>query len=198
MRVSSIFIPDDEARTLMSEMRLFSARRAPPPLPPAPIVAALARDERLERWRSLTLEGNIAIEQRQGVRSRQLYEEALAVADALLAEALLENTWLAGNPQALALAPLLHGITCNNIVGLARLQGDRETAGIYLYRRAASLIAVVESPRAPLELRSRCLMHLEIASSGVYEYFEQDGMWDAAAAFSERVNAALFTLQRVE
>lgn len=171
-------------------MRLFPARSAPPP---APVIVAPAKDERQERWRSLTLEGNLAFEQGEVSRARQLYEEALAVADALMADAAL-----AGDPQAVRLAPLLHGTACNNIVELARSLGDRETAGSYLYRRVSCLISVMESSRAPLDLRLRCLLHLKVASSGVYEYFEHGGMWDSAAAFTERANAAMFTVRRLE
>jgi hypothetical protein len=171
-------------------MRLFPARPAPPA---ARASVALTPDERVERWRSLTLEANLAFERRQDIGARQLQEEALAVAEALMADAMLAN-----DSGVARLAPLLHGIACNGIVELARLQGDRETAGVYLYRRAVSLISVIESPRAPRELRSRCLLHLKVASGGLYEYFEQQGMWDAAADFSERVNAAMFTLQELE
>lgn len=176
-------------------MRLFSARTASlPPPPPAPIVVALAKDARLARWRTLTLDGNVAFEQGEEVRARQLFEEALAVAERMMAEAALPSD----DPYAVDLAPLLHGIACNSIAELARHQGDRQTAGIYLYRRASSLISVIESPAAPLELRTRCLLHLKVASVGLYEYFEQTGMWDAAAAFSARTNAAMFMLQGAE
>jgi hypothetical protein len=176
-------------------MRFFSRRTASlPPPPPAPILVALAKDARLERWRTVTLDGNVALEQNDEVRARQLFEEALSIAERLMAEAALANA----DAYVTYLAPLLHGITCNTIAELARHQGDRQTAGIYMYRRASSLISVVESPAAPVELRSRCLLHLKVASGGLYEYFEQTGMWDAAAAFSARTNAAMFTLQRLE
>jgi hypothetical protein len=175
-------------------MRLFSARIASLPPPPARGVIALPQDARLERWRSLTLDGNVAFEKQEKVRARQLYEEALAVAERLLADAALPND----DPYAVDLAPLLHGVACNNIAELARQQGDRETAGIYLYRRASHLISVIESPLAPLALRSRCLLHLKVASGGLYEYFEQAGMWDAAAEFTARTNAAMFAVQRLD
>ena len=192
--VSSIFILVGEALRLGARMRLFSARPASlPPPPPAPIIVALAKDARLARWRSLTLDGNVAFEQGEVVRARQLFEEALAVADRMMADVSLPND----DPYTVDLAPLLHGIACSNIAELARHQGDRETAGIYLYRRASCLISVIESSRAPLELRSRCLLHLRVASGGLYEYFEQTGMWDAAAGFSARTNAAMFMLQRL-
>jgi len=175
-------------------MRLFSARPASlPPPPPAPIVVALAKDARLARWRHLTLEGNVAFEQSEVVQARRSFEEALAVAERMMADAALPGD----DPYVVDLAPLLHGIACNNIAELARHQGDRETAGIYLYRRASCLISVIESRQAPFELRSRCLLHLKVASGGLYEYFEQTGMWDAAAAFSARTNAAMFMLQRL-
>ncbi|HWO08309.1 MAG TPA: hypothetical protein VNN80_02485 [Polyangiaceae bacterium] len=169
-------------------MSPFPAR--PAPATTAPAGAAFSGDDRVERWRSLTLEANLAFEERQAIRARRLFEEALAIAEALLADARL-----AEGPDVARVAPLLHGITCNDIVELARQQGDRETPGIYLYRRAAYLISVIESPQASRELRSRCLLHLKVASSGLYEYFEQRGMWDAAAAFSERANAAMFSVE---
>lgn len=176
-------------------MRFFSARTASsPPPPPAPIIVALAKDARLERWRTLTLNGNVAFEKGEEVRARQLFEEALSVAEQIITTASLPND----DPYAVDVAPLLHGIACNNIVELARQQGDRQTAGIYLYRRASCLISVIESSGAPLELRSRCLLHLKVASGGLYEYFEQTGMWDAAAAFSARTNAAMFMLRGPE
>lgn len=175
-------------------MRLFRARQAPPP--PPPIVVALGQDARLEQWRQLTLDGNVALERRDDVPARQLFEEALAVAEALMASAIAASPALPEDRCVLALSPLLHGMACNNVVELARLQGDRETAGIYLYRRALGLISVIESQAAPLELRTRCLLHLTIASGALYEYFEEAGMWDAARSFSARANAAMFSVQR--
>jgi hypothetical protein len=198
-------------------MRLFFARPARPRPPPAhsvqatslaasaasasseasaatPSVAALGNDVRLVRWRALTLDGNVALERGERVRARQLFEEALAVAEGMLVDATLQNA----DHCAVDVAPLLHGISCNDIAELARQQGDRETSGIYLYRRVSCLITVIESSLAPLELRTRCLSHLKVASGGLYAYFEQAGMWDAAAAFSARSNAAMFSVQRLQ
>jgi hypothetical protein len=71
---------------------------------------------------------------------------------------------------------------------------DPETVGIFLYRAVARLIGVAEAGHAPLQLRSRCVLHLEAAATALYRYFEGHGMWDAAAAFSARANAALFAV----
>lgn len=157
----------------------------------APYVAASLARERIARWRDLTLEANLAVEREDEVRARQLFEEALAVAEELFTAA-------TSDPEAARAAPLLHGSSCRSIVELARRQRDEQTAGIFLYRGVNRLIAATESQRDPLELRSRCLLHLQVASRGMYEYFEQHGMWDAAAAFSERANSAMFAVADIE
>jgi hypothetical protein len=151
-----------------------------------------ARDTRLALWRGLTLKGNLALEAGRDVQARRLHEEALAAADDLFDAAALAN-----DPEAARVGPLLFGISCNNVVELARRQGDTQTEGIYLYRAVERLIGVATSAQAPLALRSRCLLHLRVASEALYRYFERHGMWDAAAAYSGRANAAMFDVQRL-
>jgi hypothetical protein len=92
----------------------------------------------------------------------------------------------------------LFGASCNNIAELARLQRDVETEGIYLYRAVERFIGVAKTGSAPLRFRSRCLLHLKVASDALYRYFEGRGMWDAAQSYSERANAAMFEVRRIE
>jgi hypothetical protein len=155
----------------------------------APFTVVSPRADRVATWRVLTLQGNLAFERGDDVGARQLYEEALAEA-----EHVFEAAALLGDAEAARFAPLLYGTSCNNVVELARRQRDPETAGIFLYRAVARLIGVAESAQVPLQLRARCLLHLEVAARALYRYFEEHGMWDAAAAFSERANAALFAI----
>jgi hypothetical protein len=145
---------------------------------------------RVASWRVLTLQGNLAFEREENVSARQLYEEALAEA-----ENLFDAAALLGDAEAARFAPFVYGTSCNNVVALARRQRDPETAGIFLYRAVARFVGVAESTRAPLQLRARCLLHLDVAANALYRYFEEHGMWDAAAAFSERANAALFAVE---
>jgi hypothetical protein len=147
---------------------------------------------RVARWQGQTLLANLAFEAGQNVRARQLYDEALAVADEVL-DAAVARDWEAGR-----FGPLLFGSSCNNIVELARRQHDVETEGIFLYRAVERFIGVARSARAPLRLRSRCLLHLKVASDALYRYFERQGMWDAAASYSERANTAMFEVRRLE
>jgi hypothetical protein len=146
----------------------------------------------LAMWQRLTLQGNLAFEGGQDVQARRLHEEALSVADEMF-----DGAVLASDREAARAGPLLFGISCNNVVELARRQGDTQTEGIYLYRAVERLIGVAMSPQAPLALRSRCLLHLRVASDALYRYFERHGMWDAAAAYSQRANAAMFDVQRL-
>jgi hypothetical protein len=144
-------------------------------------------------WSELTLNGNLAFDRGDDVRAREVHEAALLVAERLL-DAAVETS----DSYATRFAPLLVGASCNNVVELARRQGDVQTEGIFLYRTVARFIDVAESTRAQHRLRSRCLMHLKVASAALYRYFEASGMWDAAAALSERTNTVMFMLQRLE
>jgi hypothetical protein len=146
---------------------------------------------RVAHWQGLTLRANLAFEAHQNVQARQFYEEALAVADEVLDSAPM-------NREAARYGPLLFGHSCNNIVGLARRQEDVETEGIFLYRAVERFITMARLARAPLRLRSRCLLHLKVASDALYRYFERRGMWDAAASYSARANAAMFEVQKTE
>ncbi len=164
----------------------------PRPRPPVPRSADLDVAAGVARWQAHTLRANVAFESGRDVEARQFHEEALAVADAML-QASTEN-----ERDAARYAPLLFGNSCNNIVELARRQSDVQTEGIYLYRAVERFIAVARSARAPLRLRARCLLHLRVASDSLYRYFERSGMWDAAASYSERANAAVFEVRRLE
>jgi hypothetical protein len=161
--------------------------------PLAPFAVAGANAARVAFWRRLTLKGNLAIEEGHDIRARPYFEEALSEA-----EQMFEAAVLADDADAARFAPALYGMSCNVIVELARRQGDEVTVGIYLYRVTARLISVAESAQASFELRSRCLLHLAVASRALYRYFEQHGMWQAAQAYSGRENAALFSVQEME
>jgi hypothetical protein len=147
---------------------------------------------RIARWQEETLSANLAFEADRDVQARRSYEEALAIADQVLESATL------GDREAARAGLLLFGASCNHIVALARRQRDIETEGIFLYRAVDRFIALTASARAPLRFRSRCLLHLKVASDALYRYFERRAMWDAAAAYSESANAAMFEVQRLE
>jgi hypothetical protein len=147
---------------------------------------------RIARWQEETLRANLAFEAEQDVQARRAYEEALAVADEVLEAATL------GDREAGRAGLLLFGASCNQIVALARRQRDIETEGIFLYRAVDRFIGVTTLARAPLRFRSRGLLHLKVASEALYRYFERRAMWDAAAAYSESANAAMFEVQRLE
>jgi hypothetical protein len=170
-------------------------RNMPPGTPPgsssAASRAAVSADARVALWQRCTLQGNLAFEAGQDVRARRFYEEALSHAELMYAAAALTD-----DVVATRVAPSLFAISCNNIVELARRQADRETVGIYLYRNAARLISVAESAQASIDLRSRCLLHLEEASRALYRYFEEHGMWQAAQNYSGLENAAIFSVRQ--
>ena len=138
------------------------------------------------------MRANLAFETQEDARARPLYEEGLAVADEVL------ETAVTGDREAARYGPLIFGTSCNCIVMLARRQRDLETEGIFLYRAVERFIAVTRVARAPLRFRARCLQHLQVASDALYRYFEGRGMWDAAASFSERANAAMFEVRRLQ
>jgi hypothetical protein len=144
------------------------------------------------RWQEQTLRANLAFEADRDVPARRAYQEALAIADEVLETATL------GDREAARTGLLLFGASCNHIVALARRQSDIETEGIFLYRAVERFIGVSTSARAPLRFRSRSLLHLKVASDALYRYFERRAMWDAAAAYSESANAAMFEVQRLE
>jgi len=118
--------------------------------------------------------------------------EALAITEELLDAAVL------GSTDAAASGPLLFGSSSNSMVGLARRENDVEMEGILLYRIVERFIDLAWSARAPLRFRARTLLHLKVASEALYAYFERRGMWDAAAAYSQRANATMFEVQRLE
>jgi hypothetical protein len=148
--------------------------------------------ERIARWQELTLRANLGLEADRLVEARRCHMEALAVAEALLDEAVL------GNKHAAGCGLLLFGSSSNSMVGHARRENDVEMEGILLYRIVERFIDVAWSARAPLRFRSRTLLHLKVASEALYAYFERRGMWDAAAAYSERANATMFEVRRLE
>jgi hypothetical protein len=162
------------------------------PAPP-PITVARSNGDPVAIWSELTRNGNLAFDRGDDVRAREVHEAALIEAERLLDAAIQTN-----DPYAARFAPFLFGASCNNVVELARRQGDTQTEGIFLYRAVARFIDAAESPRAQLALRSRCLLHLKVASAALYRYFDSSGMWDAAAALSERTNTVMFMLRRQE
>jgi hypothetical protein len=147
---------------------------------------------RLARWRAFTLSGNLAFEGGHDVRARESYEAALSEAEEMFEAAVLTN-----DSDAACIAPVLHGISCNNVIELARRQDDELTVGIYLYRIAARLIGIAEAVEAALDLRLRCLLHLEVASHALYRHFEKHGMWQAAQSYEGRANAATFSVREL-
>jgi len=148
---------------------------------------------RVALWRGLTSQGRQAYEKGHDVRARQLYEEAMSEAEEVFSTATQTS-----NPEAVRLAPLLYCISCHNIVELARRQNDAETVGIFLYRAFSRLVSMAESEQTALELRSRCALHLNVAAGALVRYFEQQGMSQAARVHSERVNAAIAAVHRLE
>jgi hypothetical protein len=161
------------------------------PTPSAPV--RLGAADPIERWAQLTLEGNLAFERGEHIKARQSYGEALAIAEELMVAGARAH-----DARAARFAPSLYGISCNDIIALARQQGDGLTAGIFLCKLAGGYLSVMESAEAPVSLRKRCLLHSRVASATLCAYFEERGMWDAAETYSARANAAFFSLQALE
>jgi hypothetical protein len=144
----------------------------------------------VERWGQLTLEGNLAFEHGEHIKARQAYGEALAIAEEMMVAGARAH-----DARAARFAPALYGISCNDIIALARQQDDGLTAGIFLCKLAGGYLSVMECAEAPVSLRTRCLLHSRVASATLCAYFEERGMWDAAETYSARANAAFFSLQ---
>lgn len=161
--------------------------------PAQPSPARFGVADPVERWGQFTLAGNLAFEQGEDVKARQAYAEALSVAEAMMVTAARAH-----DPRAVRFAPSLYGITCNNIIELAKRQDDGLTAGIFLCKLAAGFLSVMECEDAPNALRSRCLQHSRIVSASLSRYFEERGMWEAAQSYTARANAAFFRVQQGE
>jgi hypothetical protein len=161
------------------------------PAPPAP--GNLGDADPVERWGQLTLEGNLALERGEDFKARQSYSEALAVAEGLMVAAARAH-----DARAALFAPALYGISCNDIIALARRQGDGLTAGIFLCKLAGGYLSVMESSEAPIALRARCLLHSRVASATLCAYFDERGMWDATETYSARANSAFFSVQALQ
>jgi hypothetical protein len=155
--------------------------------------ALSSRSAHVTAWRGLTAHGNRAFEGGRDVDARQLYEQALEEAEAIFAAALIE-----ADPESMRLAPLLYWISCNDIAQLARRQGDDQTSGIFLFRAFERLVRVAEAERSPLELRSRCALHLNVVTSALAGYLLELGSSAKAEAFIERSNRAINAVQRLE
>jgi hypothetical protein len=166
-----------------------AARFSPTPSAPVRLGAA----DPVERWGQLTLEGNLALERGEHIKARQSYGEALAIAEELMVAGARAH-----DARSARFAPTLYGISCNDIIALARQQGDGLTAGIFLCKLAGGYLSVMESAEAPVSLRTRCLLHSRVASVALCTYFEERGMWDAAETYSARANAAFFSLQALQ
>ena len=135
-------------------------------------------------WRSLTLQARQAIDQGDFGRARRLYEEALSEADAALVAAQLP-----ANDQTIYLAPAQYHLACRNIAELARRQGDTGTEGIFIYRAYSRLVALAESARAPLALRSSAVSQLDGALRALARYIAAHGSGETLKAQAERVRA---------
>lgn len=163
-----------------------------PKRPSSRAAAAPPSAARVALWQGLTLQANMAYERGHDVRARQLYEEALVDAEAVFAAA------LAGDEGAVRLAPLLYGMTCNNLVALGRRRGDAALVGAYLERLVTRLVSAAESIQAPLELKSRCALHLRVASFSLIQHCEQSGLWDAAREHGERADEVARAVEQLE
>jgi hypothetical protein len=166
---------------------------AAPSSPAQPAPEKLGAGDLVERWGQLTLEANLALERGEDFKARQSYSEALAVAEQLMVAAARSH-----DARAARFAPSLYGISCNDIIALARQQDDGLTAGIFLCKLAGGYLSVMESAEAPVALRARCLLHSRVASATLCAYFEERGMWDAAQTYSTRANAAFFSVHAAE
>jgi hypothetical protein len=144
-------------------------------------------------WRGLSAEGHRAFDEGRDVGARQLYEQALEEAEQIFAAALLER-----DAQSMRLAPLLYWISCKDIAQLARRQGDDPTSGIFLFRAFERLARVAESERAPLELRSRCALHLNVVANALARHLGEVGSSATAESLIERANVAIHAVQRLE
>jgi hypothetical protein len=142
-------------------------------------------------WRGLTQQGEVAFERGQDVQARQRYGEALSQA-----EAVFDAAWQ-GEEEAIRRAPPLYCISCNNIVTLARRQGDLETVGIFLYEAFARLLAVTES-RALLAFRARCALFLDSATTALASHLEQIGDVALARDHRTRADAAIERVRRLQ
>jgi len=156
--------------------------RKPSPTPPV---------DPLALWRSLIQDGELAFERGQDVRARQLYGDALVQAEALF------DIALRGDEEAIRRAPPVYCISCNNVVTLARRQGDDATASIFLYRAFARLLAVAES-RAPIAFRARCALFLDGATCALIQHLTQIGEGDLAQDHRSRADTALERVQRLQ
>ena len=91
----------------------------------------------------------------------------------------------------------MYCVSCNNIVTLARRQGDDATASIFLYRVFARLLSVAES-RAPLAFRARCALFLDGAARALIQHLEQIGEAGLARDHQERANTAIERVRRLQ
>jgi len=142
-------------------------------------------------WRGFTRQGEVAFGLGKDVQARQRYGEALAQAEAVFDAA------LRGEEEAIHRAPPLYCISCNNIVTLARRQGDDETIGIFLYQAFARLLAVAES-RSALALRARCVLFLDSAATALTTHLERRGEAALARDHRARANLAIERVQRMQ
>ena len=148
--------------------------------------------DHLTAWRDLIQQGELAFEQGQDVHARQLYGEAL-----IEAEALFDVAMRGEEEEAIRRAPPVYCVSCNNIVTLARRQGDDATASIFLYRVFARLLSVAES-RAPLTFRARCALFLYGAARALIQHLEQIGEAGLARDHQERANTAIERVRRLQ
>src|SRR5262245_25523928 len=155
------------------------------PGPPSPV-------DHLTAWRDLIQQGESAFEHGQDVHARQLYGAALSEAEALFDVALRGE-----DDEAIRRAPPVYCVSCNNIVTLARRQGDDATASIFLYRVFARLLAVAES-RAPIAFRARCALFLDGAARALIQHLEQIGEADLARDHHARASTAIERVRRLQ
>lgn len=147
----------------------------------------------IKHWRGLTQQGHEAFERHHDVQARQLYEEALAEA-----EALFEVATFSGDDDAVRFAPPLYCISCNEVVALACRQGDLATAGIFAYRAFSRLLAIAEGQRFSLALRCRAALYLNTATSALVQHLERDGQSATARHHAERAGTAIDLVRRLE
>ena len=143
------------------------------------------------RWQTLTREATRALEERRNGWARQLYEEALAEADGVIAAAVRLPT-----DEVSRLAPALYDTSCRHVADLARQQEDAQTEGIFLYRSYERLVQLAEGANTPIALRLSCARYVQVALDALVEYLSQQGSSGLVSRHTERAQAAALEVER--
>ncbi|MCW5831813.1 MAG: hypothetical protein KIS78_05100 [Labilithrix sp.] len=135
-------------------------------------------------WEHLTTEANAAFCRRDDARARALYEKALVEAERLFA------VELRGPRDEPCVSPMLYAISLHNLADLARRGGDDVGASDLIRAAFERVVAVAESPDAPVALRASCVHNLGPALAELVADLEARGLTDEAAPLVQRVEAA--------